>query len=82
MGNGLSYFTGLLPDSPGLATTLYSNTSTIGKLLGNLGGGVAAEFTGFRHVNWICMAIALFSFVVLWSARPQERKSIKSSLES
>lgn len=82
MGNGLSYFTGLLPDSPGLATTLYSNTSTIGKLLGNLGGGVAAEFTGFRHVNWICMAIALFSFVILWSARPQERKNISSSLES
>lgn len=25
MGNGLSYFTDLLPDSPGLATTIYSN---------------------------------------------------------
>lgn len=78
MGNGLSYFTGLLPDSPGLATTLYSNTSTIGKLLGNLGGGVAAEFTGFRHVNWICIAVALFSFVILWSARPQQRKIVES----
>lgn len=72
MGNGLSYFAEKLPESPGMATTLYSNGSTIGKLLGNLGGGVIAQFTGFRHVNWACMAIVAVAFLILWGTRSQE----------
>jgi len=71
MGNGLSYFTDLLPHSPGVATTLYANGSTIGKLLGNLGGGFIAQFAGFRHVNWACLIIVLCSFLILWRSRPQ-----------
>jgi hypothetical protein len=37
MGNGLSYFTDLLPHSPGQSTTLYYNGSIIGRLVGNMG---------------------------------------------
>ncbi|SEO77242.1 Predicted arabinose efflux permease, MFS family [Paenibacillus sophorae] len=72
MGNGLSYFTDLLPNSPGLATTIYSNGSTIGRLVGNLGGGIIAQFAGFRHVYWVCLAIVMFSFLILWRTRPHE----------
>lgn len=69
MGNGLSYFTDLMPNSPGMSTTIYSNGSTIGRLLGNLGGGIIAQFAGFRHVYWVCLAIIVFSFIILWKTR-------------
>ncbi|WP_420490197.1 MFS transporter [Neobacillus drentensis] len=70
MGNGLSYFTDLLPNSPGLSATIYSNGSTIGRLVGNLGGGSIAQFAGFRNVNWVCLAIVIFAFLILWRIRP------------
>lgn len=68
-GNGLSYFAELLPDSPGLSATMYSNGSTIGKLAGNLGGGIIAQLAGYRIVNWVCLAIVIFSFFILWRIR-------------
>ncbi|WP_243633381.1 sugar efflux transporter [Paenibacillus xerothermodurans] len=46
MGNGLSYFTTMLPNSPGVATTLYANASTIGRLAGTLGSGIIAQYAG------------------------------------
>ncbi len=70
MGNGISYFTGLLPESPGVATSLYSNSSTIGGLLGNLGGGILGQMMGFRHANWVCFAVALVAFAILWRCQP------------
>jgi MFS family permease len=72
MGNGLSYFTDLMPNSPGLSTTIYSNGSTIGRLVGNMGGGIIAQFIGFRHVYWVCLAIVIFSFFILWRTKSQE----------
>lgn len=69
MGNGLSFFTELLPHSPGLSSTIYSNGSTIGRLVGNLGGGIFAQFIGFRLVNLVCLAIVVFSFLILWRTR-------------
>ncbi|MDQ6423417.1 sugar efflux transporter [Paenibacillus sp. LHD-117] len=72
MGNGLSYFTELLPNSPGMSTTLYYNGSIIGRLVGNLGGGLIAQFAGLRDVYWVCLAIALISFIILWKIRPHK----------
>lgn len=80
MGNGLSYFTEFLPNSPGVAVTLYSNGSTIGKLLGNIGGGMVAQFAGFRHVYWVCLGIATLAFVILWRTKPREEMEV--SLEN
>jgi SET family sugar efflux transporter-like MFS transporter len=76
MGNGLSYFTDLLPNSPGLATTIYTNGSTIGRLMGNLGGGFIAQFVGFRHVYWVCLALVMFSLFILWRTRPHEEMKV------
>ncbi|MBA2939716.1 sugar efflux transporter [Paenibacillus sp. CGMCC 1.16610] len=72
MGNGLSYFTELLPNSPGLSTSIYYNGSIIGRLVGNLAGGIIAQFAGFREVYWASMVIVIVSFFILWSMRPHK----------
>jgi SET family sugar efflux transporter-like MFS transporter len=72
MGNGLSYFTELLPNSPGLSTSIYYNGSIIGRLVGNLGGGIIAQYAGFRDVYWACLAIVMVSFFILWRIRPRK----------
>lgn len=76
MGNGLSYFTNILPDSPGVAITLYTNASTIGRLAGTLGSGIIAQFTGFRSVYWMCLVIVILSLVLLWRTRSQTGKEV------
>lgn len=76
MGNGLSYFTEFFPHSPGVAATLYSNGSTIGRLLGNLGGGMIAQYIGFRQVYWVCIVIAIFALFTLWKTRPREKMEV------
>lgn len=76
MGNGLSYFTELLPNSPGMSTTLYYNGSIIGRLVGNLGGGIIAQFAGFREVYWVCLAVIIAAFLILWSIRPHKNKGV------
>lgn len=76
MGNGLSYFTNMLPDSPGIATTLYSNASTIGRLAGMLGSGIIAQFIGYRSVYWMCLVIVILSLVLLWRTRLQAGKEV------
>lgn len=69
MGNGLSYFTDVLPHSPGLSATLYYNGSIIGRLVGNMGGGILAQIIGFRHVYLMCIVVMIFSLLILWATR-------------
>ena len=71
LGNGLSYFSDFLPNSPGIAATVYANASTIGRLAGSLIGGLGADLAGFRYVNWICVSIVLISFIVLLVRSPK-----------
>ncbi|OPA73626.1 MFS transporter [Paenibacillus selenitireducens] len=78
MGNGLSYFADLLPNSPGQSSTLYANGSTLGRLVGNLSGGMIADFAGFRHVYWLCLAFVIFSLVILWKTRLRREKEVSS----
>jgi len=78
MGNGLSYFTDLMPNSPGISATIYSNGSTIGRLVGNLGGGLIATFIGFRFVNLVCLLLVILSFVILWSSKYHGKSEVSS----
>lgn len=83
MGNGLSYFANLLPHSPGLSTTIYSNGSTIGRLFGSLCFGIIAQYTGFRNVYWVCLALVISSLFILWRIRPhKEMGAIVAPTES
>lgn len=79
MGNGLSYFTDLMPNSPGISATIYSNGSTIGRLVGNLSGGLLATFIGFRFVNLVCLLLVLISFLILWSCKHSEKLESKKT---
>ena len=62
---GMSYFQDFMPDSPGSATTLFSNTGSIGSLVGSLLGGAIAQAISFRSVYWFCAALGFLSFVFL-----------------
>ncbi|GGI14855.1 sugar efflux transporter [Gottfriedia solisilvae] len=66
MGNGLSYFADIFPKAPGIASTLYANGQTLGKLFGTLGGGFLAQVLGFRYVNIACIFILMFAVIALW----------------
>ncbi|OKP97192.1 sugar efflux transporter [Paenibacillus sp. P46E] len=66
---GISYIQDLLPDLPGYASTLYTNSTTIGRLLGSLAGGAAAQWFGYRNAYWVCLLLALLSLALL--ALPQ-----------
>lgn len=76
MGNGLSYFSDLIPNSPGLSATVYSNGSIIGRLVGNLGGGLLANFIGFRYVNLVCFILVMLSFFILWRVSAHEKLEV------
>ncbi|WP_156320897.1 sugar efflux transporter [Bacillus sp. JCM 19041] len=65
MGNGLSYFSDLIPTSPGIAATVYSNGSTLGRLVGSLSSGFIAQIAGFRFVNWVCVVMVAVAFILL-----------------
>ncbi|WP_256757631.1 sugar efflux transporter [Cohnella sp. WQ 127256] len=69
MGNGLSYFTELLPNAPGRSSTTYYNVTIIGRLIGNLSGGIIAQYVGIREVYWVCVAITSVSFIILWKIK-------------
>lgn len=76
MGNGLSYFSDLLPDFPGVSASIYSNASIIGRFIGSLGGGVIAGIVGYRSVNWVCVLIVIISLFILWKTKPHEELEI------
>nr|WP_286172010.1 sugar efflux transporter [Gracilibacillus phocaeensis] len=66
MGNGLSYFSNLLPHSAGVAATMYANASTLGRLGGNLLAGFGATLVGFRYINWFCLVVLVTSIFLLF----------------
>ncbi|MHA6529502.1 sugar efflux transporter [Paenibacillus sp. BAC0078] len=58
LGVGLNYCQELIPESPGTATTLYSNATTIGLMLGGLMAGSIGEWMGNRAIFIACAALA------------------------
>lgn len=62
---GISYMQDLLPSMPGYASTLYSNSSTVGRLIGSLVGGGLATIVGYRYSFLFCFVLALIAVVLL-----------------
>ncbi|MEK4250109.1 sugar efflux transporter [Paenibacillus sp. FSL W7-1287] len=62
---GISYIQDLLPSMPGYASTLYSNSSTIGRLIGSLAGGGLASVVGYRYSYVFCFILIFISAIML-----------------
>ncbi|MEK4512814.1 sugar efflux transporter [Paenibacillus sp. FSL K6-2524] len=62
---GISYIQDLLPSMPGYASTLYSNSSTIGRLIGSLVGGGLASIVGYRYSFVFCLILVIISTIML-----------------
>lgn len=62
---GISYIQDLLPSMPGYASTLYSNSSTIGRLIGSLVGGGLASVLGYRYSFIFCFILIFISIIML-----------------
>ncbi|WP_340007315.1 sugar efflux transporter [Paenibacillus sp. FSL K6-0276] len=62
---GISYIQDLLPSMPGYASTLYSNSSTIGRLIGSLVGGGLASIVGYRYSFILCFILIIISLFML-----------------
>jgi MFS transporter, SET family, sugar efflux transporter len=75
LGNGLSYFNELLPETPGMAASMHANSDILGRIMGSVGAGMVAQFAGFRLVNTICLLIVFFSLLILWRTRPQKENN-------
>jgi len=73
---GISYIQDLLPDMPGYASTLYTNSTTIGRLAGSLAGGAAAQWVGYRHAFWGCLLLIVVSLGLLALPRRQTAKEL------
>ncbi|WP_211749865.1 sugar efflux transporter [Paenibacillus sp. Marseille-Q4541] len=73
---GISYMQDLLPSMPGYASTLYSNASTIGRLVGSLVGGGLASIVGYRYSFLLCFVLVTVAAIMLAAS---ERHSIKQS---
>lgn len=64
-GIAITYFQDFLPEMPGTATNLYSNSNKVGSMLGFLLFGVIADSFGYRNVYLTCALFTLAAVVLL-----------------
>jgi MFS transporter, SET family, sugar efflux transporter len=75
---GMSYMQDFIPDSPGSATTLFSNTNNIGAMAGSLVGGIIAESFGYRYVYVFCAVLGVISYLFLLRRRTQSQPYVSA----
>ncbi|MBP2327735.1 SET family sugar efflux transporter-like MFS transporter [Kibdelosporangium banguiense] len=73
MGVGISYFQALAPDRPGLTTTLYTNTITVGVMVSGPLLGLAQEI-GYRTAYLMCLAMSALGLILLVTAGMTARR--------
>lgn len=71
MSIGLSYFQELMPHKAGTATTMFSNATIIGSLVGNIGGGYLAQIMGYRHVYLMCLMLGAAALLLFTRTKAQ-----------
>jgi len=71
-GLGISYVQDMLPQHPGRATTLFTNTFPLGAMLAGPLLGLAQHF-GYRLAFWLCAALCVAGVLLLALVRPGGR---------
>lgn len=69
MGIAITYFQNFLPNEQGTATTLFTNTTRIGNMLGFMSFGLLADWLHYRNVFLACMLLSLISLGLLFIVR-------------
>jgi MFS transporter, SET family, sugar efflux transporter len=64
MGVGILFFQALAPDRPGFTTTLYTNTLTVGAMVGGPLLGLAQQI-GYRSAYLMCLVISVIGLILL-----------------
>ncbi|TCO53761.1 sugar efflux transporter [Actinocrispum wychmicini] len=71
-GVGISYFQSLAPDRPGFATTLYTNTLTVGSMIAGPLLGLAKQL-GYRDVYLMALGMSAAGVALLLGVRSPKR---------
>ncbi|WP_164779665.1 sugar efflux transporter [Paenibacillus kobensis] len=79
-GIAITYFQDFIPNMPGVATSLYMNTSRIGSLIAYLVFGFASEQYGYRAVFLICVAFAAVSLLLLFIVGKHQKQEAAASV--
>ncbi|MFF2890219.1 sugar efflux transporter [Paenibacillus sp. NPDC057967] len=79
-GIAITYFQDFLPEMPGTATNLYSNSSKVGNMLGFLLFGLIADAFGYRNVYLACAIFTLAAVVLLFGLNRAKRVSNHASV--
>ena len=70
----ITFFQDLIPDQPGIATSIYANSYSAGNLLGYLSFGLLVDAVGYRGVFWACSALSSITLVIFMIYRhPHDR---------
>lgn len=70
-GVAITFFQNFLPHQSGSSTNLYSTASRVGGTVGYLSFGFLTADWGHRAVFFVCAAMTLLSFLILYVARPR-----------
>ncbi|MEJ5071474.1 sugar efflux transporter SetB [Enterobacter ludwigii] len=65
-GIGMLYFQDLMPGQAGAATTLYSNTTRVGRIIAGSMAGIVAEIWSYHAVFWIALGMCIITTFGLW----------------
>lgn len=65
------FFQDLLPGRAGLATAIFSNSGSVGNLVGYFSFGVLVDTVGHRGVSLVCSGLTVVTLVLLLIYRPR-----------
>ena len=68
-GIAITFFQSYIPDQPGTATNLYQTANRVGSTVGYLAFGILASSIGYRAIFWVCAALCVLAFGLLFLAR-------------
>lgn len=72
----IAFFQDLLPGQPGLATTVFANSSNLGNLVGYLGFGTLASAFGPRGLFGACAVAAGIACAAFYWLRPRATETV------